>query len=545
MPAHPSVVLNDLTFTWPDGEIAVDGLSGAFGRGRTGLVGANGAGKSTLLRLIAGRLKPTRGTVGVTGTVDYLPQHLTLEADASLADLLGVRAVVDAVRAVSAGDVSPALFETIGADGWDIEERTAAALAAAGLPPELDRRVGELSGGEAMLAGVVGVRLRGASVALLDEPTNNLDGDACEQLHRLVRDWRGALIVVSHDTELLELMDDTAELRGGALTVFGGPFSAYRAWVEEQQAAARQALATAKQRLRVEKRDRIRAEMKVARSAADGRKKRASGDFGKAMFDGLKNSGEKSAAKIRGMHVGREVEARAAVDAADLLVRDDDRISVDLPDPGVARGRRIAVLRGSDGREFVVQGPERVALTGGNGVGKTTVIERAFGARANARGPALAEAAAARRAAELEFVAERVAYLPQRIDVLDDDATVLDSVAAAAPAVPPGELRNRLARFLIRGDASARPVSSLSGGERFRVALARLLLADPPAQLLVLDEPTNNLDLDSIDRLVEALAAYRGALLVVSHDRGFLARLGLDVELRLERDGTLTLRREP
>jgi ATPase subunit of ABC transporter with duplicated ATPase domains len=519
MPSAPSVVLNDLSYTWPDGEIALDGLTGAFGRGRTGVIGANGAGKSTLLRLIAGRLAPTRGSITITGAVDYLPQRLTLDADASLGDLLGVRPVVDAVRAVTAGDADSALFDLIGTDGWDLEERAAAALAQAGLPPELDRRVGELSGGEAMLAGVVGVRQRGASVALLDEPTNNLDGDARERLYDLVRGWRGALVVVSHDLTLLELMDDTAELRGGALTVFGGPYSAYRAWLDEQQAAARQALVTAKQRLRVETRDRIRAEAKVARSAADGRKKRANGDFGKAMFDSLKNSGEKSAAKTRGLHAGREAEARAAVDAADLLVRDDDRIAVDLPDPGVARGRRIAELHSADGRDVVMQGPERVALTGPNGVGKTTLLERLVA------GDGLR--------------VDRVAYLPQRIDTLDEGATVLATVGAAAPRTPSGELRNRLARFLIRGDAVDRPVSSLSGGERFRVALARLLLADPPAQLLVLDEPTNNLDLDSVERLIEALAAYRGALLVVSHDRAFLGRLNLDVELRLEASGVI------
>jgi len=520
MPSSPSVVLHDLTLTWPDGETAVDGLTGTFGRGRTGLIGANGAGKSTLLRLIAGRLTPTRGSVSITGTVDYLPQHLTLDADATLADLLGVRAVVDAVRAVTQGDADTAHFDVIGADGWDVEERAAAELAAAGLPSDLDRRVDELSGGEAMLAGVVGVRLRGASVALLDEPTNNLDGDGRERLYDLVRAWRGALIIVSHDTALLELMDDTAELRGGELTVFGGPFSAYRAWLDEQQAAARQALATAKQKLRTEQRDRIRAEAKVARSAADGRKKRANGDFGKAMFDAMKNSGEKSGAKIRDLHVGREAEAKAAVEAADLLVRDDDRINVDLPDPRLARGRRVAVLRGADGREFVMRGPERIALTGRNGVGKTTLLERLVSGDG--------------------LLVDRAAYLPQRIDTLDERATVLETVALAAPSTPPGELRNRLARFLIRGDAVERPVASLSGGERFRVALARLLLADPPAPLLVLDEPTNNLDLDSIDRLVEALSAYRGALLLVSHDRGFLDRLGLDAELRLEASGIIS-----
>ncbi|TWH28492.1 ATP-binding cassette domain-containing protein [Isoptericola variabilis] len=123
--------------------------------------------------------------------------------------------------------------------------------------------------------------------------------------------------------------------------------------------------------------------------------------------------------------------------------------------------------------------------------------------------------------------------------MLDDRATVLEAVRAGAPHVPPAELRDRLARFRVRGDQVDRRVATLSGGERFRVTLARLLLADPPARLLVLDEPTNSLDVASVDRLVEALGAYRGGLLVVSHDRAFLDRLGIDVELRLAEPGRL------
>jgi ATPase subunit of ABC transporter with duplicated ATPase domains len=142
----------------------------------------------------------------------------------------------------------------------------------------------------------------------------------------------------------------------------------------------------------------------------------------------------------------------------------------------------------------------------------------------------------------VELHTDRVGYLPQRVDGLDDAATVLENVRTAAPEAPPAEVRNRLARFLIRGATVDRPVGALSGGERFRVALARLLLADPPPQLLVLDEPTNNLDLDTVDQLVDALSAYRGAVLVVSHDDAFLARLGLDVTLELSSTG-ITQRR--
>lgn len=127
--------------------------------------------------------------------------------------------------------------------------------------------------------------------------------------------------------------------------------------------------------------------------------------------------------------------------------------------------------------------------------------------------------------------------LPQRLDHLGEDLTVLEAVRASAPATPVGELRAMLARFLLRGDAVERRVGDLSGGERFRVALAGLVLADPPRELLVLDEPTNSLDLGSIDALVDVLSGYRGGLLVVSHDEHFLARLGLDARVILDEDG--------
>ena len=152
----------------------------------------------------------------------------------------------------------------------------------------------------------------------------------------------------------------------------------------------------------------------------------------------------------------------------------------------------------------MIRGPERIALRGRNGSGKTTLLRQ------------LVPAAAV-----------PVGYLPQRLDLLDPDASVLDNVRAVAPAATPNEVRARLARFLLRGRRVEQPAGTLSGGERFRATLACLLLADPAPQLLLLDEPTNNLDLDSVAQLVAALQGYRGGLVVASHDETFLAELGL------------------
>ncbi|WDM13372.1 ABC-F family ATP-binding cassette domain-containing protein [Streptomyces lavenduligriseus] len=522
-----SLTCTSLSFAWPDGTPVFDGLDIAFGPGRTGLVGVNGSGKSTLLKLLAGELVPADGTVKATGEIGYLPQNVTLDTALRVDQALGIAERRAALHAIEAGDVSEEHFETVG-DDWDVEERALATLGELGLGHlGLDRTVGEVSGGESVLLRLAALLLRRPGILLLDEPTNNLDLYARRRLHQAVTAWPGVLVVVSHDRELLDLVDQIADLRAGEVTWYGGNFSAYEKALAVEQEAAERMLRVAEADVRRQKRELSDAHMKLARRKRYGQKMYDSKREPKIVMGARKRAAQESAGKHRILHEERLAEARERLDEAVEAVRDDDEIRVELPYTAVPPGRQVLTLENLETACHTrvpgildLRGPERIALVGRNGAGKTTLLRTIAGQLAPSAGTVTAHVP--------------LRFLPQRLDVLDDGLSVAENVARFAPDATNNRIRARLARFLFRGARADQKAGTLSGGERFRAALAALLLAEPAPQLLLLDEPTNNLDMASVRQLTQALESYEGALLVAAHDLPFLESIGITRWLLME-----------
>ena len=524
-----SVVCSNLSFSWPDDTPVFEDLSFTVGDGRTGLVAPNGAGKSTLLKLIAGSLRPGSGSVSVEGVVGYLPQTLPLVGELTVAEVLGIDAVIEALAAIESGDAGEEHFTVIGND-WDVEERSRAQLDRLGLGEvAFDRRLRTLSGGQVVSLGLAAQLVKQPDVLLLDEPTNNLDLDARRKLYDVLSDWSGCLLVVSHDRTLLDRMDRIAELDRGEIRFYGGNFTEYEQAVRAEREVAERNVRNAEQEVKREKRDLQQARERAARRASNAARNLGNAGLPKLFAGNMKARSEVSAGKADQTQLARVNQAKARLDEAGRAVRDSPRIALELPGTNVPNGRTVfegSGLSCSHGDRIVlsdvdltIRGPERIALTGPNGVGKSTLL-RVINGDLAAEG-------------DIRRADGRVAYLSQRLDLLDLDRTVAENFAAFAPGMAAADRMNLLARFLFRGARAHLPVGVLSGGERLRATLACVLFAEPAPQLLLLDEPTNNLDLVSVGQLESALVAYQGAFVVVSHDSRFLAEIGVDRWLRL------------
>ena len=460
---------------------------------RVGLIGRNGAGKSSLLRILGGLESADDGQLQAQQSlrVAFVAQEPELADDATVFDavaqsLAPLRALMD-TYAAGQGDLD-ALQERIEAqDGWTWRRRVDETLQRLRLPAE--GTIGTLSGGTRKRVALAQALVMRPDVLLLDEPTNHLDLDAIRWLEDLLLDFKGAVVAISHDRAFLDrVATRIVELDRGKLLSYPGNFSRYQQLKQEQ--LAQEATINARA-------DKLLAQEEVwVRKGVEARRTRAQGRINRLQA-------LRAARLARRDAVGR---VRLDVDAGvagyqGKLVAELDNVSLAFGDKRVVEQLSTTVLRG-----------DKIGLIGPNGAGKTTLLKLILG-------DIEPDSGRIQRGANLQ-----VAYFDQMRAALDPDATLEDFISPGSEWIEIGAKRQHvksyLGDFLFSPARAASPVRSLSGGERNRLLLARLFAR--PANVLVLDEPTNDLDIDTLELLEELLQGYEGTVFLVSHDRTFL-----------------------
>lgn len=526
----PYFVLHQLTCQFADGETLFGPLDLAFDRQRCGLVGRNGVGKTQLLRLIAGLDQPGNGHVESHAAVAYVAQQPEIAADTTLAQLLGYGEAFAALARIEQG--RPLADDIDRLEGrWDLHDRLQNAFAAAGLPAfDPLRSASSLSGGERMRAALCGALLGEADFLLLDEPTNHLDSAGRAWLYQQLDQWRGGLLIASHDRQLLARMERIVELTPGALRSYGGNYDDYRRQRDAQQQAARADLEHAREeRRRTRARQQKEHDMSQRRSAQT---LRVVDTLNIASFERVayKSAAKESLGTLRKQHQDRRDSLDAAVREAYQRVEEEQPVLLALPGSEVSANKQVLVLErlqlpfvSAPPLDLRIDGPMRVALTGPNGCGKSTLLKTLLGQLTALSGYC--------------HCLLSTAYLDQTLSQLDPGLSVMEHLGLQDSPLAEGALRTRLAQLQLGANRIALPLGSLSGGERLKAALACALWRRQPAQLLLLDEPTNHLDLASSLAIETALADFPGAMMVVSHDEDFLQALRPTHRLNRQADG--------
>ncbi len=475
---------------------------------RIGLVGRNGAGKTTLTKVLAGEAQPAAGSVSRSGTVGYLPQDpRTGDLDVQARDrILGARGLADSMermrraaermsreedreRAMRSYDAALGEFEAQG--GYAAESEAASIAASVGLPDRvLGQTLGTLSGGQRRRVELARILFGGYDVLLLDEPTNHLDADSVNWLRRFLAAYPGGFVVISHDAGLLEATVNTVLHLDASRATLDTYSMGWRAYLQQRETDERR-----------RKRERANAERQASALRDQAERMRAKATKARAAQSMLKRADR----LVTGLEAERAQERVA-------------RLRFPEPAPCGRTPLTAMGLSRSYGSEEVftdvdlaIDRGSRVVVLGLNGAGKTTLLRILAGVDA----PDTGEVSRGHGA--------NVGYYAQEHETLDPDASVLRSLAAAAPDLSDSEVRGILGSFLFGGDDVDKPTSVLSGGEKTRLALAMLVVSR--ANVLLLDEPTNNLDPASRDEILGALSRYRGAVVLVTHDEGAVRAL--------------------
>ncbi|MDZ8052692.1 MAG: ribosomal protection-like ABC-F family protein [Aulosira sp. ZfuVER01] len=476
---------------------------------RIALVGCNGVGKSTLLKILAGQITPSIGSVWCKNNVYYLPQISTIRQE------ITADSVLDFLSSVSD-------------EWWQIEEILETQFHTT---LDLSLPVTNLSGGElTKLFLAIGLSQE-PNLLLLDEPTNHMDLLALESLRLFLQDFAGAYIIVSHKPFFLDQVTDvTWELTPEGVRVYGGNFSHYRKKKEIELEASLRSHEVARKELKRAQATAMQEQQRAAQSHRQGRAKFLNGSIDRASAGLIKTKAEASAGNAKKKH--ELAVTKATQNVADTKVKTTKVTSIQLAERNQKR-RNLIDIQGAnlwmserlliENIQLHINSGDRLAIVGANGSGKSTLAKAILG---------MVQQTAVLDSGEVLLSSSmKAVYLDQTYELVNRQQTILENMQTANPNLSYQLLRQQLGHFLFKYDDVHKSASVLSGGELARLAIAIVSICE--IDLLILDEPTNNLDIETVEQMISGINDYQGALWVISHDIDFLSRINITQGFKL------------
>ncbi|QDW27129.1 ABC-F family ATP-binding cassette domain-containing protein [Pedobacter sp. KBS0701] len=496
------------------------------------LIGHNGAGKSTLLKILAGKLMPTGGHVKTESTPYYVPQLFGQFNDFTVAQALRIEDKLKALNEILNGEVTDENMFTLN-DDWGIEERCAEALSYWRLEDlDLDQKIESLSGGQKTSVFLAGTTIHRPDIVLLDEPTNHLDLEGRNRLYDYIRSTRATLLIVSHDRTLLSQIEKVCELSSRGITLYGGNYDFYAAQKKIENEALNHDLKAKEKALRKAKEVEKESLERQQKLDARGKKKQEKAGLPTISMNTLKNNAEKSTAKLKGVHAEKLDHISAELSQLRSALPDADKMKIGFDQATLHKGKSIVEAKElnyafrnhfiwKEPISFQVFSGERYVIKGRNGSGKTTLIKLILGQLQPSMG-------------SLNRADINSMYIDQDYSLIDNQLTVYEQAQQYNSGVlQEHEIKTRLNRFLFGKTDWDKTCSALSGGEKMRLILCSLTISNQSPDLMILDEPTNNLDIQNIEILTAAINGYQGTLLVISHDEYFLDQVKVEHTIHL------------
>ncbi|MCK6264675.1 ATP-binding cassette domain-containing protein [Vibrio sp. ZSDE26] len=522
---RPLIQANNLSYQFDNGETLFRDISCTLTHRRVGLVGRNGVGKSMLTSLLIKQELPATGNVllnAKTASYSQLPSEL-LTGDITIAQFLKLDLIIRAIEHIEQGECDTELFSLVG-DNWTAKQDLEQQLISLELPADVHFRCQLLSGGQLARLRLWQLFTSDADLLVLDEPSNHLDSEGKHWLLNQINQYKGHILLISHDRLLLRKMDRIWELSTLGLTQYGGNFDFYTQQKQQEfLAIERQANSVTKQQKRLEVEAQKNRE-KFEQRAAKGMKERAKGGTPKIV---LNQHRSKATAKVSNRMKNENGRRELLQEKASSLQARQEQLKEQKMYLSESNQRSKGLVSIVNGRlpfgnqqsiNIQINSSMKLHLQGGNGSGKSTLLKAMLG-RVE---PTVGE----------WNINTPMVYLDQHFGLLKDDLSLIESVCTLCQGMQQSDSRTLLAGIGFRRDDVHRLVSQLSGGEKMKLAM--LLISHQPEQpLLLLDEPDNHLDLDSKRILATALKQYEGAFILVSHDEDFIQESGVNNTLSL------------